>query len=156
MKKEFVLQPGMDVIPEEVVHISGTASMKLRNLGTTQVEMKSKQVTFQVVPYNVPIESGGILGREYLREEKAEISFWHNSMVTHSNPINPFFFSGKESLRARKALTESKANKNTNTKLKEGYLPLIKTVEGVIIGEGVVTNRDGKCHILSINTTSED
>ncbi|XP_043481107.1 uncharacterized protein LOC122510488 [Leptopilina heterotoma] len=43
-----------------------------------------------------------------------------------------------------------------NTELKEGYLPLIKTTEGLLLGEGIVTNRDGVCHIYAINMTIED
>ena len=43
-----------------------------------------------------------------------------------------------------------------NTELKEGYLPLIKTTEGVLVGEAAVTHTNGICHVLAINTTEKD
>ena len=42
-----------------------------------------------------------------------------------------------------------------NTEVKEGYLPLIKTTEGVLVGEAAVTNTNGICHVLAINTTEK-
>ncbi|XP_043473885.1 uncharacterized protein LOC122506001 [Leptopilina heterotoma] len=171
--KENILLPELNIIQEEAIHIAGIVPIKILTLGTVQIEINTKPITFQVVSTDFPIESDGILGREYLREEKVEISFWHNTIVTHSNPIKPIFFADKESTEARDALTENKANKRRNitikartrqvipidvldTELKEGYLPLIKTAEGLLVGEGVVTNHDGVCHIYAINMTSED
>ena len=43
-----------------------------------------------------------------------------------------------------------------NTELKEGYLPLIKTTEGVLVGQAAVTKTNGICHLLAINTTEKD
>ena len=40
-----------------------------------------------------------------------------------------------------------------NSVIKEGYLPIIKTTEGVLIGEAAVTNLNGICHVFAINTT---
>ena len=40
--------------------------------------------------------------------------------------------------------------------IKEGYLPFIKTTDGILIGEAVVTNSNGICHVYAINTTTED
>ena len=43
-----------------------------------------------------------------------------------------------------------------NSEIKERYLPLIKTTEGVLIGEAAVTNLNGICHVFAINTTDND
>ena len=43
-----------------------------------------------------------------------------------------------------------------NTELKEGYLPLIRTTEGVLVGEAAVTNTNRFCRVLAINATEED
>ena len=43
-----------------------------------------------------------------------------------------------------------------NSEIKEGYLPLIKTTEGVLIGEAAVTNLNGIRHVFAINTTDND
>ena len=54
-------------------------------------------MTFHVKEPDFPINTDGILGRECLRREKVEISFWHNTMVTHSNPTKPVPFIDEES-----------------------------------------------------------
>ena len=40
--------------------------------------------------------------------------------------------------------------------IKEGYLPLIKTTEGLFIGEATASNQNGNCHVYVINNTKED
>ncbi|XP_051153378.1 uncharacterized protein LOC127287824 [Leptopilina boulardi] len=83
------------------------------------------------------------------------------------------FFQDVESIKFRENLVENKENKRrgltikargrqvipievSNDEVKEGYLPLIKTDDGIIIGEGIVSNNNGLCHIFAINTTLED
>ena len=58
--------------------------------------MKPK-ITSHVVHSDFPISSDGIPGREYLRQENVEISFWHNTIVTHPNPTKPIQFIDNES-----------------------------------------------------------
>ena len=43
-----------------------------------------------------------------------------------------------------------------NSEIKEGYLPLMKTIECVLIGEAAVTNLNGICHVFAINTADND
>ena len=43
-----------------------------------------------------------------------------------------------------------------NSEIKEGYLPLIKATEGVLISEAAVPNSNGICHLFAINTTDDD
>ena len=110
-------------------------------------------MTFHVTEPDFSINTDGILGREYLRQEKVEISFWHNTIVTHSNPTKPVPFID-EDMEGYKGtslgLIQVKARTKrvipvevTNIELKEGYLPLIKTTEGVLVGEAAVRNANG-------------
>ena len=39
--------------------------------------------------YDLTIEADALIGTPYFCEEKAEISFNHNTMITQSYPINP-------------------------------------------------------------------
>ena len=120
-----------------------------------------------------PISTDGILGGKYLRQEKVEISFWHNTIVTHSNPIKPIPFIDNESTVALENTMDYKdpmlgsiqvrarTRRVTpiaviNSEVKEGYLPLIKTTEGVLIAEAAVTNLNRICHVFAINTTDND
>ena len=120
-----------------------------------------------------PLSIGGILEREYLRQEKVEISFWHNTIVTHSNPTKLIPSIENESRVALENTTDYKGpmlgliqvRARTrrvipiaviNSEIGEGYLPLIKTTEGVLIGEVAVTNSKEICRVLAIKTTDED
>ena len=99
-----------------------------------------------------------------------QISFKHNTLVTVSNPITPIPFVDAESQKANKALKSEikpfarilkiKARTRhpiaidvSNSEIHQGYLPRTKIPEGLYIGEAAVTARDGKCHVLAINTT---
>ena len=157
----------------EAIEIAGITQNKISTLGTVQIKIKNSIVTFHVTEPDFPINTDGILGREYLRQEKVEISFWHNTIVTHSNPTKPVPFVDEESKIAKENMEGYKGTslgpiqikartkrvipvEVTNTELKEGYLPLIKTTEGVLVGEAAVTNANGICHVLAINTTEKD
>lgn len=54
-------------------------------------------IVFHVAFPDFPINTDGILGREYLHQEKVEISFWHNTIVRHSKPTKPIPSVGIES-----------------------------------------------------------
>ena len=43
-----------------------------------------------------------------------------------------------------------------NSEIKEGYILLIKTTEGVLMGEVAVTNSNGIRHVFAINTADND
>ena len=120
-----------------------------------------------------PVTSDGSIGRPYLRQEQAQLSFRHNTMVTKSKPITPIYFIDEESKEAKRNLRSEikpfsrilKIQARTrqsvpvdvaNPELTDGYLPRINILKGLFIGEAVVTVRDGVCHIYTINTTSED
>ena len=93
--------------------------------------------------------------------------------MTHSNPTKPITFIDNESRVALENTTDYrgpllgpiKVRARTrraipiaviNSEIKGGYLPLIKTTEGVLIGEAAVTNLNGICHVFAINTTDND
>ena len=85
-----------------------------------------------------------------------EISFWHNTIVTHSNPTTDYKgpLLGTIQVRARTRRVIPIAV--VNSKINEGYLPPIKTTEGVLIGEAAVINLNGICQVFVINTTDND
>ena len=120
--------------------------------------------------YNLPIEADALMGKPYSREEKAEISFNHNTLVTQSDAIKPKPFIDSNPYLSNKTLSikstrvfhirarsrQPIAIEVTNKDLQEGYLPRVSTQKGVYIGESLVTQTNGVCHVLAINTLSED
>lgn len=43
-----------------------------------------------------------------------------------------------------------------NHELDEGYLPIIKTVDGLLIGEGVIANNNDVWNVFAIDITCEN
>ena len=145
----------------------------MSTIGIVKIEFIKSKITFHVMHSDFPISTDGILGREYLGQEKVEVSFWHNTIVTHSNPAKPLSFVDNESMVALENTTDYKGpmlgpiqvRARTrrvipiaviNSEVKEGYLPLIKITEGVLIGEAAITNLNGICYVFAINTTDHD
>ena len=136
------LDEDMLVSQNEAIEVAGITQNKILILGTVQMKIKNSTVTFHVTESDFPINTDRILGREYLRQEKVEISFRHNTIVTHSNPTKPVPFVDEESKIAKENMEVYKGTslgpiqmkarttrvipfEVTNTELKEGYLPLI-------------------------------
>ena len=131
----------------EAIEITGITQSIILNIGTVNIEPITSKITFHVIHSNFPISTDGILGREYLRQEKVEISFWHNTIVTHSNSNNAIPVIENESRVALESITDYKGTMLgsiqvrartrrvvpiavINSEIKEGYLPVIKTTEG--------------------------
>ena len=91
--------------------------------------------------------------------------------MTHFYPTKPIPFIDNESRVALENITDFKGSllgpikvrartrraipiAVINSEIKEGYLPLIKTTEGVLVGEAAAINLNGFCHVFAINTTA--
>lgn len=153
--------------------ITGVTATRAYTLGTCELELMGKMTLFHVVKTNFPITVEGILGRPFLRQEKSNVSFYHNALVTNSRPISPIPFIDPESEKSRKELapeikpiprilrikarTRQQVSIPLKTgELKEGYLPRIETPAGLFMGDSLVTNRNGSCQIYAINTLEKD
>ena len=79
----------------------GITEESVHALGTALIQLLDDSVEFHVVPNDFPISVDGIIGRAYLRQEQALLSFRHNSLVIISRPITPIPFVDKESQVAR-------------------------------------------------------
>ena len=163
------LHEDLRVDTDEVIKVSGIAEKEIMTLGTVQIYFTNKPTKFHVM-YDLPIEADALIGKPYFREEKAEISFNHNTMVTQSDPIKPKPFLDTNPHLTNKVLTTG-ANKIFRIKarsrqpieieiktkdLKEGYLPRVSTPRGIYLGEAIVSQDNGHCHVMAINTLSED
>ena len=76
----------------EAIEITGITQSRISTICTVDIRLMKSKITFHVVHSDFTISTDGILGREYLRQEKVEISFWHNTIVTHSIATKPIPF----------------------------------------------------------------
>ena len=130
----------------EVIEITGITQSRISTIGTVIVKLMKSKIIFDVVHSDFPISTDEMLGREYLRQEKIEISFWHNKKVTYSNATKPIPFIDNESRAALGNTTDYKGPTLgiiqvrdwtrrvipiavINSEIKEGYLSVIKTTK---------------------------
>ena len=89
----IIRRPTSPIVPDcssnKAIEITGITQSRISNIGTVNIALMKSKITFYVVHSDFPISRDGILGREYIRQEKVEISFQHNMIVTHSNPTKP-------------------------------------------------------------------
>ena len=67
----------------EAIEITGITQSRISTIGTVNIELMKSKITFHVVHSIFPISTERILGREYLRQEKVEISFLHKIVCKH-------------------------------------------------------------------------
>lgn len=145
-------------------------------MGSTELTFFEKPEKFQVLMEIDSFPTDGIIGMEFLVNEKAEISFHHNTLVTSSQPIKPIPFETVEKvlydastdpmyedddedsikfvLRARSRMKVPIPIRKTD--LKTGYLPRIKSPDYIFMGNSIVTNDNGRAYIYAINSYEDD
>ena len=163
------LDEDLTVDTDEIIKVSGIGEKEISTIGTVLVHFTEKPTKFNVM-YDLPIEADALIGKPYFREEKAQISFNHNTLVTQSDPIkpkpfidsNPYLGNRTLSVKSTRVFHVRARSRQpikieiTNQDLREGYLPRVATQKGVYIGEALVTQTNGVCHVLAVNTLSED
>lgn len=99
--KETALKGNASVSTENTSHITGITTDKLYTLGTLEIEILNKKHPFHVVEESFLIEAQGILGRPFLREERSNLNFFYNILITSSRPTEPIPFIDPESKQAK-------------------------------------------------------
>ncbi|XP_076289817.1 uncharacterized protein LOC143213648 [Lasioglossum baleicum] len=156
-----VLGEGAEIVSREEIEITGLTTNPIRTLGTTILHIHEAPAFFYVVK-RLAIEADGLIGSPFLKQEEAEISYYHGTLVLKNKPIRPIRFSNyqqdsdvrtKHRIDAR--TSQQIAIRIANPRIKEGYLPRIKTHKQLYIGEAAVLNDGGKCHVMATNTSEE-
>ncbi|XP_076285579.1 uncharacterized protein LOC143211634 [Lasioglossum baleicum] len=134
---------------------------EIHEIRTTILHIHEAPAFFYVVKH-LAIEADGLIGSPFLKQEEAEISYYHGTMVLRDKPTRPIRFSNYqlESEMPTKHRIDARSSQQisiriANPKVKEGYLPRVKTHEKLYIGEAAVLNDKGKCHVMATNTSEE-
>ena len=163
----------MLIEPFNSISTTGITNEAAMTMGTVQVTIPSAPIEFHIVKNTLPVLPDGILGRPYLRQERAQSSFRYNTLVIASKSLASIPFIDVESQKAIKALRleikpfarilKIKARNRqhiwidvSNSEVSEGYLPGLDTPRGLYVSEAAVTTQDSKCNVLAINTTEQD
>lgn len=101
--KRSVLDPELLVDPNNSIPLSGIGQGGVRSLGTVVLTIRNVPTTFYVVQDDFPIEEDGMIGRGFLKQEEAVISYHNNALMISGDVMNPIPFVRSDELAPEKA-----------------------------------------------------
>ena len=138
---------------ETIYHITGIGSGMYTTLGKIKVKVKGVETHFNIIPENFPIKQQGILGMQFLRENKAVLNFGDEELMFRDQSI-PFQEYHTVHLPARtKKLIDIPV---MNPLAKDGYIGRIQAGPGVFLGESLVSQNGGYIKTFAINSNTHD
>ena len=167
------LAPHVCIDTHDSLIITGVTSDHMIIVGSCWININDKIFKFHVIDTDLSVEGFGLLGSDYFEKDQAEISYYHHTIVTASQPLRPIPFLNSESIKRGQAAATTSARipnvlpiqartrqvipiKTTNPELTEGYLPSFDTGDDLFIGNAAVTVQNGTCQVFAIKTSSED
>ena len=87
-----VLSDDVEIHLYDRVMITGVTSNQIESTGAVYLKILGVIAKFHALGVPLPLDGDGILGLEFLRSEKAEISFHHDTLVIDNDPIKPIPF----------------------------------------------------------------
>ena len=118
-------------------------------MGQIQIIILGYPTILNIIPNEVPIDEDGVLGSEFFRENKVNISYVSKCLEIQ-NKLYPF-----ESTQILTIPTRTIATfyiPFENTEKSEGYVPRLHFREGIDAGDAIVKNCNGKAYIKFPNT----
>ena len=153
--KENLLNKNIKINKKQIFGLIGITNEFVHTLGTVIIKIKNINCLFSVVPADFQIAWDGLLGNEFLKENKANLSYEKQEINLKglSEPIK-FMINKKITLPARsKTLLEIEV---ANKDIKEGYIRKINAGPDIFIGECLVTNIAGKAKLFAYNCSFKD
>ena len=86
------LHPNTLVDTNNVIPLVGISDQLVQTLGTTNITIRGKPIMFLVNQNDFPIKQDGVLGRKYLKQEQAVISYHYNALMIGGDAIHPIPF----------------------------------------------------------------
>lgn len=97
--KLAALNPKALVDPNCCIPLSGIGRGGVLSLGTTYLTIRGIPTTFYVVKDDFPIEEDGMIGRGFLKQEEAVISYHKNALMISGDVMHPIPFVKNEEIR---------------------------------------------------------
>ena len=153
--KHNLFKPGTQAHKDSLYRLAGISEGRVLTNGYIRIKLDGVLCRLNVVSDSFPVEADGILGVEFLKEQKAILSFENDALLYgDANETSPFISHDTLYLPARTKtlITISIQNPTRST----GYLPKINAGPEILIGKCLVSNKDGKANLFAINSTAED
>ncbi|KAL6255528.1 hypothetical protein P5V15_013868 [Pogonomyrmex californicus] len=128
----------------------------MTTLGLALIDILGCPVSFHLVEDDFPIPQHGILGSEFFKQFQVNVNYQENQLEWNGIII-PFALKKEQeeefTIPARSI--SQMYIKVANSELKERYVPQLIVTDG-ILGDALVTVRDGKAYLQVINTNEEE
>ncbi|XP_023319373.1 uncharacterized protein LOC111694666 [Trichogramma pretiosum] len=148
----------LDSIPIDhrtIFHLSGINDESVATFGRVILRFFNRPCPLDIGRDNFPIEYDGILGMEFLRTQKAILSFADNCITIGGQSFRelPIVQHKTHLLRAR-----TRTLVNVGCEFREGssYVPHNKAGLGIFAGECIVKAHDHRAPLFIVNATSYD
>lgn len=136
-----------------IVTLQGISPEPVSTAGSIVIPLLGRETEFHLVPDDIAFPQQGILGIRFLREHNAIIDF-KNKCLHYDNSLIPFTETEYINIKPR-SVTPFHVT-ITNPELTTGYLPFTKSIEGIYLGNAIVTNVNGRAYLPIFNTTDEE
>ncbi|EZA48113.1 hypothetical protein X777_14406, partial [Ooceraea biroi] len=147
IKEKYV---GTDILINKyhTFNLQGVSPSVISTLGSVDVPLLGELVRFHIVPDNINFVQCGILGTSLLRGHNASIDFGNKRLICDDACVP---FTEVEYIHIEPRSVTRFHVKIVNPEVKGGYIPLIKSVEGVCLGKALVTDISGGAHLPIYN-----
>jgi len=146
------LPKGKIVNYTNVLKLNGINEYPVYTLGEITLPLFEKEVIFHIVSNDFPIPQSGILGNDFFKQTSSKIDYANGHL--NASGINISFFSPEIIVSPR---TESLFYVRIgNFEIKIRYIPRLKIIHGIYLGDTIVENVSGKAYLNVISTLDEE
>jgi len=141
----------------EILKLSGITAHHVTTLGQARIDILGCPVVFHLVENDFPIPQNGILGSDFFKQFQVNVNYQQNCLEWEdiNIPFEPREDNEETLIIPGRAISQMHI-KIANPELKEGYVPRLNVIEGIYLGNALVTVRDKKEYLQVINTNEKD
>uniref|UniRef100_A0ABD2X6W4 Peptidase A2 domain-containing protein n=1 Tax=Trichogramma kaykai TaxID=54128 RepID=A0ABD2X6W4_9HYME len=153
--KRTSLANHVSINPHVIYHLSGINNEAVATFGRVTLKFFDKPCPLDVVQDDFPIEYDGILGMEFLRTQRAVLSFAANRIFIGNQSFRelPLIEYKTYDLRAR---TKTLVDLDCDFREGNSYMPRIKAGPSIFAGECLVKTQNHRAPLFITNSTSYD
>lgn len=151
--KENCLLPNNNINYSDQLSLQGIDHKPTSTLGSLTISLVGQKTKFHVLPSDASFIQDGILGTEFLIQHRAKINFEENN-IQCSN-FNIPFNATSQIIPIEPRTVSPFYVVVANPEVKQGYIPRMDYAKGIIIGDALISNDQGKAFLPLFNTTDE-
>ncbi|KAL0111266.1 hypothetical protein PUN28_012870 [Cardiocondyla obscurior] len=150
--KENLISDKLKIDYGNILRLNGINDYPVYTLGRVIIPLFIKQVIFHIVSKDFPISQAGILGNDFFKQTNSRIDYAEGHLEISGERIS---FSTPETITVPPQGESLFFVRISNPEIEVGYVPRMKVVHGIYLGDTVATNEDGKTYLNIISTLSE-